>query len=236
MGTAGFSWVQNSLDNIPWTTVDASNNIHQNSFANSENAYIFSYGRTCIDRSFYAGASIKLLNQEFSNIPGASANGYGLEGGLLYHLDNRLSMGLTADSGAVMKWSNGHEDRGGLRNKLGIAYEALKRDTLSFCAAADIIQTQNRPLVGHIGGELMFTPLMNSNIIAVENIALRFGIDGLTLENKYNTQGIVNEDINWTMGAGLTFNCMNQRMGIDYSFGSYRLGARHRISLNLFFL
>lgn len=236
LGTLGVSWVSNSLDNIPWTTVDSSNNIVQDSFDDSENAYIFSYGQQFIDRSFYAGISLKYLDQKFTKIPDAKATGYGLEGGILYHIDHRLSLGLVIDSGVNMKWANGHVDRGSLRNKFGAAYKIVNQSSLSFLVSTDIIQTSSRPLEGHIGGEFRYMPFVGSHSINFKELALRFGIDGIALEDRYHNQGTINEEINWTMGAGFKFNFMDQELGFDYSFGSYRLGARHRFSINFLFL
>ncbi|MFH1379308.1 MAG: hypothetical protein ABII23_03405 [bacterium] len=236
LGTVGVSWISNSLDNIPWTTVDGSGQIQQSSFNDSENAYIISYGQSFIDRDFYAGVNLKYLNQTFSNINDASAAGYGLEGGVLYRLDSRLSIGLVIDSGIKMKWSNGHQDQGSIRNKCGASCKIVNQNRLSVLVAADLIQTRNRPLDAHLGSEFTYKLALGNEAVMFKKLSLRLGVDGLALENKYNNQGIMNEDIKWTMGTGFTFAIMNQDLGIDYSFGSYRTGALHRLSFAFMFL
>lgn len=236
LGTVSLSWISNSLDNIPWTTVDGSGRIQQGSFNNSENAYIISYGQALVDKDFYAGVNLKFLNQKFSGIPGATATGYGLEGGLLYMIDARLTLGLVIDGGIKMKWSNGHQDQGSIRNKFGIAYKIVNKNRVSLLAASDLVQTRNRPLQAHLGGEFVYKPALGNEAVLFKKLALRFGIDGIALEDRYNNQGLMNEDINWTMGTGFMFGIMHQDLGFDYSFGSYRMGTRHRFSFVFMFL
>lgn len=235
-GTLGLSWISNSLDNILWTTVDSNNTIQQDTFSDTEDAYILSYGQPFIDENFYAGLNIKYLKQSFSKIPDATATGYGLEGGILYKIDQRLSLGLVIDSGVTMKWANGHQDKGDMRNRFGAAYRFVNQEKLLFLVATDIIQMSNRSLEGHFGGEFAYMPHVGLDTIGFKEMALRFGLDGIALENRYNEQGTINDDINWTMGAGFKFIIMNQELGLDYSFGSYRLGARHRFSFIFLFL
>ncbi|MCK4533136.1 hypothetical protein KAU39_05065, partial [bacterium] len=65
----------------------------------------------------------------------------------------------------------------------------------------------------------------------ITSLSLRAGIDGLTLENRYGNISEMNEHINWTLGTGAKVNILEHSFQIDYAFGSYRLGNKHRISL-----
>jgi hypothetical protein len=235
-GTVGLSWISTGLDNIPWTTIDESGNIQEDSFNDRENAYILSYGRSMVEKNFNVGANLTMVNQKFSKVPDGSAIGYGLQGGLLYGFNSRFSVGLVLDSGIKMTWANGHVDKGELKNKLGLAYKAVNRKKLSVLASVDLIQTRNRPLEGHFGGEFGYKAKAGIDSLLLEELAFRAGVDGISLEDRYGNQGMLNENINWTMGAGFKFAFFKQSLGFDYAFGSYRLGPKHRFSFSFMFL
>ncbi|MFH1258331.1 MAG: hypothetical protein ABII74_00710 [Elusimicrobiota bacterium] len=235
-GAAGFSWIRTQLNDIPHTL---DTGVSAGSFTDREDGYIFSYGREIFERELFLGGNFKFIQQGFSGISGGNASGWGLDGGLLYRLTDNLRLGLVVQKGIEMKWENGHRDIGGLREKLGLNYQYLGRDKIKGIVAFDVEQTKKEPLLGRMGTELKFFPElwsggMNSKF-KINNIGLRAGLDGYTLEDRYGTKSKMNSDLNWTFGFGVDSDLFSQNLALDYSFGSHRLGDQHRISLGLNF-
>ncbi len=90
-----------------------------------------------------------------------------------------------------------------------------------------MVQTQKQPLCAYMGSE--FNYAFTSARISL--LSFRAGIDGINIEDRYGNIDQLNNNINWTLGTGLKIKIMNQVFQIDYAFGSYRLGSKHRISL-----
>ena len=231
-GSFAISWIHCGLNNIPYTWMAPSGEIIRGTLSDRENAYLISYGRPLGSGKFLVGGNFKLITQKFTKIENASALGYGLDAGLIYSFAQDLKLGILIQNEIKLKWDNGHKDKSPLKIKVGTSYKFLKKKSTSIVGLMDLIQTQNQPLCTRLGSE--FNYLLPSSKITL--LSLRAGIDELTLENRYGNISEINEHINWTLGTGVKVNILKHSFQIDYAFGSYRLGNKHRISLIVEFL
>ncbi len=235
-GSFGISWIHTGIDNIPHTYLDESGNIVRDSFNDSEDAYFISYGSSILENQFLIGGNLKILRQSFTKIPDANATGWDLDAGMIYSISDRNNIGLLLQKGVTLKWANGHVDKGPLTAKAGTSYKFVNKERLQCLAACDLLQAKSHPLEGHFGGELNYIPQpvkLSANDLSLNKISFRCGIDGIVLENRYGNIDQMNNHTNWTLGLGLNFNILNQGLQIDYNFGSYRLGDKHRLSFIL---
>lgn len=234
-GVVSLSIINNSLDKIPYTFVSSDGDIVRQEVTDSENAYMLSYGRQFMVDGLSVGGGIRFINQTIDTIPDGSASGYGVEAGVYYRMDENLRFGFVTQSGVQMKWDNGHTDYGSMRNRAGIAYNAYDSGKISVLISGDLLQAQKRPLEAHLGSELGVLIQPGEDGIRLQKLALRAGIDGIVIENRYNMQGRLNENLNWTFGLGFDMRIMQSRLSLDYALGSTALGDRHRISFSLYF-
>lgn len=234
--TFGLGVISNSLSGVPYTYVDGSGRIVRDSFEDSESAYYLSYGFPLLqdNDSIYAGASLKYITQSFSKIDGATASGMDFDFGLLY-IYRTLSLGLVVQRGVDLRWANGHTDSGSLTTRFGVSNEFFLNDTVSLMPAIDLTQRQGDPLSANFGAELAYRKIEQSRIFGVDGVFLRLGLDSFVLEDRYGYSGFLNNNLNYTMGVGLELTCLGYGFQMDYATGSYRLGDKTRISVNMYF-
>lgn len=226
-GSFGISWIHCGLNNIPYTWINTSGEIVRDSFNDRENAYFISYGRLLGSGEFLVGGNLKFVTQKFTKIEDASALGYGLDFGSIYSLSPDLRLGLLLQNEIQLKWDNQHIDKSPLRVKIGSSYKFFRKKSTYILGAIDLIQTQNQPLCAHLGSEFSYIPVSSK----ISSLSIRAGLDGITIEDRYGNIRQLNNHINWTLGAGIKMKVLNQEFQLDYAFGSYRLGAKYRISL-----
>ena len=233
--TFGIGIITSGLDKIPYTTLDGTGRIVRDTFEDTENAYIISYGLPLADRfgSIYGGASLKFITQNFSKISGASAFGYDLDLGVLYRLDD-FSLGVLLQKGVQLSWSNGHQDAGPFTMKFGISNKLKLYKSISLLGSADLIQRQRDPMFINAGCELGFSGLKKKSSVSVDGLFLRFGVDNYAFENRYGNSDQINGSLNLNTGAGINMSLAGCRLQIDYVSGMYRLGDKTRISINIF--
>lgn len=236
-GTFGVGFVASGLSNVSYTTIDESGRIVRDSFDDSENACLAAYGFPLLEDGaggLYAGLSLTYATQRFSKIAGASASGYDFGAGILYGLGN-LNLGLVLQRGIVMQWANGHTDTGALTAKFGVSNRFPLAKNLSILGSADLVQRRDQPLSASAGAEFAYQPHIRGRAIGLNGIAVRGGIDGFAVEDRYGYRDKINSTVNLTAGLGIGITCLGYDLQMDYVMGSYRLGEKNRFSLSLYF-
>jgi hypothetical protein len=234
--TFGIGMISTSLDNIPYTSVDDSGKIVRDTFRDIEQAYYISYGIPVARKkdNLFLGATIKYITQQFSKVPGATASGYDMDAGLMYGLGT-LSFGIVVQRGVQLTWANGHKDAGPLTTKFGLSNLFPLRKSLSLLGSCDLTQRQGQPAMINTGAELRYDKGKSAPLIGLDGCALRAGIDGYAIEDRYDYQNFINNTVDYTIGAGINLSVLGYRLQIDYVFGSYRLGAKNRFSVDMYF-
>lgn len=233
--TFGVGMISTSLDDIPYTSVDANGVITRDTFEDSEKAYYISYGFPVMRRedNLFVGATLKYITQEFTKVPGASASGYDLDAGLIYGLGN-FCAGVVVQRGVQLSWANGHKDSGPLVTKFGVSNLFPLGREYALLGSADLVQRQGQPATVNAGTELRYEREVFGPV-GISGVYLRAGIDGYAVEDRFGYRDYMNNNINYTVGAGTEVTLLGYAMSLDYVFGSYRLGAKNRFSLNLYF-
>lgn len=169
-GTLALGWVRYGVDGIPETRVDnAGNPILQNGnvqvfsyFEDVEQTVTLGYGRPFNEKLSWGAALSRHTHKLFTN----SADGFGLDLGLLYTVSDRSTVGAALrNAGAVMKWdtASGRKDRIPATAALGCAYKI--RPTLT--ALVDLEKTGDEEIRSRVGVEGQLT----------RRFALRGGLD-----------------------------------------------------------
>lgn len=235
--TFGIGMISSGLKNVTYTTLDSSGKIVRDTFDDIENAYFISYGFPVLfsrNNDIYAGLTLKYITQTFTKIEGASAYGFDADFGLIYTLNN-FNVGFLLQRGVDLKWSNGRTDLGALTTKLGISNKFIIKNNFSLLGSFDVTQRQNQPLTANFGTEFGCEKTWFGSYLLVDGIFLRLGIDTFALEDRYGYRDKINSNINYTAGMGINLMCCGYKLQLDYALGSYLLGDKNRISLNLYF-
>ena len=235
--TFGVGMINSGLDNVTYSYLDTTGKIVRDSFQDTENGYLFSWGLPVITagNSIYAGVTLKYITEDFSKIAGASAKGYDADFGLLYTA-GASSIGLLIERGASVAWSNGRVDSAGLMTKLGVSNNFGLSRYLSLLGSFDVVQRKDEPMMANLGGELGYEKKIgNKNSILFEGIFLRAGLQGYAMEDRNNSASDLNSNINYTAGVGLDMSFWGYYLQFDYGMGSYSLGNQNRISVSLYF-
>ncbi|MFH1379310.1 MAG: hypothetical protein ABII23_03415 [bacterium] len=234
-GVVSVSIINTSLDKIPYTCLSSEGHVVRREVADSENAFIVSYGRKMLIDGLSLGAGLRYVTQSISDIPDGSASGQGVELGAYYIMDEKFRFGFVTQTGIAMKWDNGHTDYGSMRNRAGVSYNAYDSGAISVLTSVDLLQAQKRPLEAHCGSELAVNIENDETNVSLSKLKLRAGVDGIAIEDRYHMQGRINENIKLTAGLGLDMRIAVSKVSLDYAIGSTSLGDRHRISFSLYF-
>lgn len=170
-GTLALGWVRYGVDGIPETRVngagapilDAAGNVQVFSyFEDVEQTITLGYGRP-YDEKLSWGAALSRHTHELFN---ASADGFGLDLGLLYKANARATVGASIkNAGAIMKWdtASGRKDRIPTTSTIGCAYKIRPNLT----ALVDLEKTGDEEIRSHVGVEGFVN----------KRLALRGGLD-----------------------------------------------------------
>lgn len=225
----GVGWINNSLDKIP--LVYDNYNV-RDEFASVDNAFLISYADRLTIRDkerIYFGFGIRAITQQFTKIEAATSFGYDIVGGIIYKEKN-TNFGFMINRGPVVKWDSGNTDTGPLGVRFGISHRFLILYSMCFLPSIDIVQKQNYPLMSNLGFE--FNWMMRG---VVKDIFLRAGVEGYVLEDRYGYLEKMNKNLNITAGTGLRFEYSFLKFSIDYMYGIYNLGNKHRFSFSWYF-
>ncbi|MFC1540655.1 S-layer homology domain-containing protein [Candidatus Margulisiibacteriota bacterium] len=147
----GLSFLGATSGGIIATTVEAGR-IEPSGFTFDYSSAVISviYARR-INEKLSAGAALKHFSRNFTSV--AQGNGYDIDLGLLYKVNEKLTLGLVQQntlpsSIARMQWDTGHSEGIPHNTKLGLSYQ--DGDML---AAADADRAADRPLLLHGGVE-----------------------------------------------------------------------------------
>lgn len=238
--TFGIGMISNSLASVPYTTLDtATNKITRDTFEDTEKAYFVSYGFPLFSGSdnIYTGFTMKYITQQFTKIDGANASGIDMDFGCLMSLGT-LNLGLVFQRGVDLRWDNGHTDSAGMTSKAGLSNTFHFKRNLSLLASVDVVQAHNEPLSGNFGAEFGYRKASmpaGGAVFGFDALLLRLGLENYTLENRYDYASKLNSNMNYTAGLGLNMTCFGMALQLDYAMGTYRLGDKNRVSINLFF-
>jgi hypothetical protein len=202
-------------------------------FDDSENAFFLAYGYPIVANQMNVGINFKFVQQKFTVLQDASANGVGFSLGMSYQVTHFLQMALRADDNFTMKWDNGHKDQALFKGIAGMAL-SLWNDNITM--ALDLEQIKNRPLKANYGVEFSYAPyfLRANKNTGVGSLAVRAGIDDLFLDDRGSGTEF-QKQTNFTYGFGLGLLVSGVQLSIDYGFGSYRIGNQNRFTLSVFF-
>ena len=234
--TIGVGLLSNSLSNVTYSYLNGSGIIVRDTFADSENTYFISYGFALSEADkIYVGGTLKYLTQNFSKISDANASGYDLDAGILYSITKTANLGLVLQKGAQLSWANGRTDTAGITTKFGASNKFIFTKTLSLLGSIDLTQRKNEPLSTNFGGEFGYEPKgLIGGKFSLDGLYIRTGVDGYAIENRYDYQTKINNNLNLTGGFGVNANCFGIAVQFDYSMGFYRLGNKNRFTLTVF--
>jgi hypothetical protein len=170
-GTLSFGWIRFGVDDIPETRVDAlgnpvldaAGNVRVFSyFEDVENAMTIGYGKQWNEKVHLGAALNRYTHKLFNN----SADGYGLDLGVLYKANKKANVGLTVRHiGAELKWdtATARKDDIPLATVLGTTYQVRENIKLLL----DLEKNGDEDLRPHFGVEGWVN----------NKIALRGGLD-----------------------------------------------------------
>jgi hypothetical protein len=162
----GFSYTRFSIGAIPETRVDGSGNPIETDgdnvvgnapvrvfslFGDTEENVSFGYSRE-LSQGLRVGASMRYLRQELFD---STANGVGLDLGLMYEYSNRLAFGLAVrDLAETLAWSGGAGERDSVdaTTSVGVAF----RPTQGLNLNLDLVKTGSADGVFRLGAEKWF--------------------------------------------------------------------------------
>jgi hypothetical protein len=229
----GIGWINNLLDNIPYTYLDTDGSIvRDETFQSIDNAFLLSYGDrlTLRDREkIYFGIGLRFITQQFTKIEDATAFGYDIVGGIILK-SGRTNLGFMINRGTILQWANGISDSGPLGVRFGISHRFFLLTNLQFMPVIDFVQRQMFPFSTNIGFEIDWMMLG-----MVKDLFFRAGVEEFVLEDRYNYQQKMNESLQLTFGTGLKFEYNFIKFSLDYMYGIYRLGNKHRFSFSWYF-
>jgi hypothetical protein len=229
----GIGWINNSLDGIPYTYIDSDGNLVRDEvFQSVDNAFLISYGdryRINDKEKIYFGIGFRAITQQWTKIDKANAFGYDFVTGLIFKT-GRTNLGFVINRGIILHWANGNTDNGPLGVKIGFSHRFFVLNNLQFMPSIDFVQKQTFPFSTNVGFEIDW---MTDSI--VKDIFFRGGITDFVLEDRYNYQQKMNEEIQTTFGTGLRLEYSFLKFSLDYMYGIYRLGNKHRFSFSLYF-
>jgi len=185
-----------------------------------------------VPEELFVGVDLKLLRQSFPGYPlEASATGFGGDIGLIYLPIRGLKLGFSTQKKTSLRWQNGHSDEIPVRTRLGIAYSWSVRGLM---VAGDIEQKRDQCLKVNLGGEFKYSPkflFQAEKGLGISSVALRAGLSGLCLENRYGPQ----KGPNLSFGAGIAIGTFTGLLKIDYGADFGYFGVTNRYSLGLVF-
>ncbi|MCH7761897.1 hypothetical protein IIA15_10945 [candidate division TA06 bacterium] len=225
-GNVGLSFIQFGLGEIEFMDFEYDAPVM---VEYAENAYILTYGIEVVPDELFVGVDVKILQQSFKEIDGASASGFSPDFGILYSPKEGLMLGLAAQAQTKMNWKNGHSDDIPAKTKAGIAYSAND----SWLFAAEFRQKTDQSLKGHIGGEYTYTAKSGKGRKESEilSLYLRGGVGDLEIEKRYGPRG----SPIFTAGLGLAFKASLVRIKIDYGVAFEEFGLQQRYSFGVSF-
>lgn len=209
-GGLGISWIQIGTGSITQTTAttDAYNEVQTlGIFSFYSNAYMLAYGQDINDKLSF-GVTAKYLTSDMPglvSVEGASAWGYSVTPGLLYKVNDQLTLGLKVDELVnKQKWGTDTEEIVPSKTRLGGAYRTSFLG-MKMVIAGDVSQINKAGYLpeGSEGAEL-----------TLGNLSFRIGYT----------------DTAFTAGAGFK----QEHVGIDYAYvtqTALTMENVHRISL-----
>ncbi|NLB34557.1 MAG: hypothetical protein GX817_01875 [Elusimicrobia bacterium] len=230
-GVASLSIATFGIDNIPLTQMDASGNLSRGSFTDKESAIIFSAGYPILGDDMLIGLSIRYLSLDFDGVDGASASGWDMQIGQMFHLNQYINLGFTLQRGPTMVWESGYKDTGDIRARLGLAYEREFGYQFDLTSSLDLIQQKDMPLQASLGAELGFNP----HIRNVKKLFARLGVKELTLEDRHGYRARLNNTLGLSGGFGARVAHLNYHLDIDYAIVNSPMGSDHLVTIGLGF-
>lgn len=185
MGTFGISWINFGVGSIEGR--DLSGRV-TDTFTNSENAFLFSWGKE-IKNKFFLGLTAKYLSHSLQNY---ASTGFGFDAGLLYRASEVFSIGATfQDLSSQVAWDteSGIKEKFPLVSRLGIAVSPAD---LPFRVGLDYVKVQNETGGINVGCEFQM----------IQNGGLRVGF-------KNGSIGA---------GGFFKLPVENYNLGVNYSF------------------
>ncbi len=155
MGTFGISWINFGVGGIEGR--DLSGRI-TDTFTNSENAFLFSWGGE-LSKQLFFGATAKYLSHNLYN---STSTGFGFDAGILFRASDFFSIGATfQDIYSQVKWNtkNGIEEKFPMASRIGVAISPVD---LPFKVGVDYVQVQNQ--TGEINAGCEFEMIQNGGL------------------------------------------------------------------------
>ncbi len=200
LGTFGISWINFGVGSIEGR--DPAGNI-TDTFTNSENAFLFSWGKNLID-NLYLGVTAKYLSHTLQN---NASTGFGFDTGILYRASDFFSFGATVqDISSKVTWNTQSKvaEKFPMLTRFGVA---ISPADLPFRVEVDYSQVQNQ--TGGINAGCEFE--------LIEKSGFRLG---------FNNGSIA-------AGGFFTLPIENYQLAANYSFGQDPIDQSwsHRFSL-----
>lgn len=212
------------------------NGMHLGTFSNYQNAVFLSYARSFFP--FAVGANLKYVRMGY---PGAkqfenSANGFGLDIGMLYAFQKILKFGFIYQNSFDLYWKNDYHDGFPKRLAMGVVVSPSWISTDFFKFLISLEQVEQRPLRMNSGIEI--TPLKDK--MRIHEVKVRLGMGDFDLELRdaqigYGT--LVTANKFFSAGLGLSYGSTDS-WGIEVDY-SYRLMSildnQHMITTKFWF-
>jgi hypothetical protein len=122
-----------------------------------------------------------------------------------------------------------------LTTKFGVSNLSTLRKSVFLLGSCDVTQRQGQPAVLNAGAEFGYARESGESVIGIDGLALRAGVDGYAIEDRYGYRDYINNSLNYTLGLGTNVTFIGYRLQLDYVYGMYRLGVKNRFSIGLYF-
>jgi hypothetical protein len=252
-GTWALSFITMGVDNIPHTADDGFGGLLRlGSFKDNQWTAALSYGQGIFPPPgqekpmFYVGGTLRYISHSVTganNFNGQSASSRGLEVGLIgnvntiFHRKNEpllryfhnVKMGIVFRKNFALKWQeSGHEDSERADRVVGLSFEPIFREQLSYTVGMDIHRTASQPLWISFGNEISFKR------DDIKILSLRFGLNRFYLYGA--GQGLNRSELNrskeGTLGLGVHIGQTDgTHLLLDVSFVGFIWGNLEENSL-----
>jgi hypothetical protein len=239
-GSVGVSWVRLCVEGVEKTGIDQYEElIREGKLKNSEDAFIFSYGRELFEGMFYLGVNLKYFVHQLYTYRG---KGYGVDIGMLGDVSsifgkkgrpllgvlNNMRLGLIVRGNFEKVWNTGRREQDTISGELGLVFDPLVFDRGKWTVALALSQRKEQPMNMSVGTEIQLLKLPY-----IEMLALRAGVDDWYIESRYDKLSL--EKLNYKRKVALGGGVRVGIFQIDYAAVFERFGIRHRISTLLSF-
>ena len=234
LGTFALSIISHGISDIEIWSSEPYEEEADGTFDFSQKAVIFSFAKPLLENTFYVGANWKIVQLNLWDESAAGLDGIDL--GLLYRLNERLSVSAVIKKHISIRWQDGNSGHTDYVPKMGTAGLAYRFGKEAGTLLLDLHQEEDFPLNLRMGCEYTFHPqTIGGGTFAITDLSLRGGLRHVylgQLENGLHHFSVNPDGLGPTFGLGLTGEFSDITLRLDWSYGTRHLMTVNRFSLS----